>query len=645
MPLHRLFPTILVLWFCGLCACLWAQSGEQILDFHSRILVRGDGSLVVTETITVQAQGKKIRRGIYRDFPTLYSGPFFTRVAVAFRVNRVTRNGQREPFHLANLSRGVRLYIGEEDQILDRGQHTYQIEYETDRQLGYFENHDELYWNVTGLEWGFPIREASAAVVLPAGVPGSEIKLEGYTGPRYSTQQNYRSSLDATTGEVRFSTTDSLSPGEGLTIVVSFPKGHVRQPPDEQDWARFREGNPELVIAAISMAALLLYYFLAWILVGRDPQKGSIFPQASSPMGLPPACVRYLNKMGFDRKCLTVALIDMAVKGHLRIDEIGGTYELVPLEEAKEDLSRGEKAVARHLLSAGRIRLTQSNRKKLKKAIQALKTVLRTQYEGTHFRANRRWLIPGIVLSVLSLGTIPLLGSGELPIVGFMILWLTIWTFGVCWLVLGVIEAWRAVFNQSSGFMAAGRFLGSILLTLFALPFVGGEVLGFWMLAGASSLWIIPQLLLVVAANLFFFEWLKSPTGKGRRLMDQIDGFRKYLSSSRVGLKPTGDPSRHTVELFEENLPYALALDVENEWAGQFEEVLEEAFRDRGDGYSHPWYSGDGLRGWEAASWSALGSSLGSAISSSTSAPGSSSGSGGGGSSGGGGGGGGGGGW
>ena len=395
--------------------------------------------MVVTETITVHALGKKIRRGIYRDFPTLYSGPFFTRVAVPFHVKRVARNGQQEPFHLESISRGIRLYIGKEDRLLDRGQHTYQIEYETDRQLGYFENHDELYWNVTGTEWGFPIQQASAAVILPRGVPGSEIDVEGYTGPEHSKEQNYRSSVDATSGEVRFSTTESLGPGEGLTIVVSFPKGYLRQPTGEQKWARFREANPELLMAAISMAALLLYYLLAWVLVGKDPEEGAIFPQASPPMGVPPACVRYLNRMGFDRKCFTVALIDMAVKGHLRIDETGGTYELVRLEGAGKDLSRGEKAIARHLLSSGRIRLSQSNRKKLKKAIKALKTVLRTQYEGTHFQANRRWLIPGIILSFLSLGSIPLLGGGEIAAVGFMTLWLTIWTFGVCWLVLGAV--------------------------------------------------------------------------------------------------------------------------------------------------------------------------------------------------------------
>ena len=645
VALHPRCATILALLLAGLPPCLWGQPGEEILSYHSSIVVREDGSLVVTETIAVQSLGKKIRRGIYRDFPTLYSGPSFTRVAVPFRLHRVARNGQPEPFHTENLPAGIRIYIGREDRILDRGEHTYEIEYETDRQLGFFQDHDELYWNVTGSQWDFPIREASAAVVLPPAVSPREIRPEGYTGPEGASGRSYRSSVDPVSGEVRFSTTQALAAGEGLTIVVAFPKGYVTEPTNDEKWARFREANPELLVAAVAMAALLLYYFLAWLLVGRDPEKGPIFPRASPPMDLPPACLRYLSRMGFDQKCFTVALIDMAVKGHLRIDEVGGTYELARLENRGRDLSTGEKAVASHLLSSGRIRLSQSNRKQLKKAILALKTVLRAQYEGTHFRANREWLIPGMILSVLSLGIFPLLGGGELAVVGFMTVWLTIWTFGVSWLVLGAVAAWRAVFRQGSGWMTTGRLLGSILLTLFALPFLGGEVFGLLMLARASSLWIIPQLLLVVAVNLFFFEWLKSPTRTGQTLMDQIEGFRKYLSSSRVEVTPTGDPSRRTVELFEENLPYALALDVENEWADQFQEVLAEAFRERGDGNSHPWYHGEGLGSWQAANWSALGTSLGSAISSSTSAPGSSSGSGGGGSSGGGGGGGGGGGW
>ncbi len=624
---------------------LRAQSKEQILSFHSRVVVREDGSLVVTETIKVQALGKKIRRGIYRDFPTLYRGPFFTRITVPFRVNRVSRNGQHEPFHLDSLPTGVRVYIGKEDRILDRGRHTYQIEYETDHQLGHFDSHDELYWNVTGTEWDFSIQEASATVVLPQSVPRDQLNMEGYTGPESSRGQSFRSSLESTGGEVRFHTTEPLDPGEGLTIVVAFPGGYISRSQRQDTWPRFREANPELIAAAVGLAVILVYYLLAWVLVGRDPERGAVLPRASPPRNLPPACIRYLRRMGFDRKCFTVALIDMAVKGYLRIDETGGTYELIRLNGKEEDLSRGEKAVVRHLLSSGQVRLSQGNRKKLKKAIKALKNVLRAQYQGTHFLANRRWLIPGMILSVPALAAIPVLGSGQLPIVGFMTVWLTIWSAGVYGLGVAVVQAWRAVLSRRGGIVAAARVAGAVFITLFFLPFLGGEILGFWMLARASSLWLIPQLLVVVAVNLCFFEWLKRPTGEGRKLMDAIDGFRLFLSGSRVGFAPTADPTRRTVELFEENLPYALALDVENEWAAQFEEVLEEAVRLRGEGHPHNWYRGDNFHSRSPGSWSDLSSSMGSAISSSTAAPGSSSGSGGGGSSGGGGGGGGGGGW
>ncbi len=48
---------------------IYAQQ-ERILSFDSHIDIMADGDVVVTETIRVVADGKKIRRGIYRDFPT-----------------------------------------------------------------------------------------------------------------------------------------------------------------------------------------------------------------------------------------------------------------------------------------------------------------------------------------------------------------------------------------------------------------------------------------------------------------------------------------------------------------------------------------------------------------------------------------------
>ena len=47
-----------------------ARQSERIISYYSDIQVAADASLHVTETIRVQAEGREIRHGIFRDFPT-----------------------------------------------------------------------------------------------------------------------------------------------------------------------------------------------------------------------------------------------------------------------------------------------------------------------------------------------------------------------------------------------------------------------------------------------------------------------------------------------------------------------------------------------------------------------------------------------
>ncbi len=129
--------------------------------------------------------------------------------------------------------------------------------------------------------------------------------------------------------------------------------------------------------------------------------------------------------------------------------------------------------------------------------------------------------------------------------------------------------------------------------------------------------------------------------------MDAAEGFRMYLSVAEQQRLNLENPPNKTPELFEQFLPYALALDVEQQWSEQFNGIFAD-LQASGQAYAPGWYVGPHLHDFGSNSGgfaSALSSSLAGAISSSSNAPGSSSGSGGGGSSGGGGGGGGGGGW
>ena len=151
-----------------------AEARERILAYHADIEVGADGTLTVREMIRVQAEGDQIKRGIYRDFPTLYRDRQGGARRVPFDVLDTRRDGQPEPRRQERLANGTRTYLGQADVFLAPGPYTYTIVYRTARQLGLFADHDELYWNVTGNDWTFVIERATATVTLPGPVaPGS----------------------------------------------------------------------------------------------------------------------------------------------------------------------------------------------------------------------------------------------------------------------------------------------------------------------------------------------------------------------------------------------------------------------------------------------------------------------------------------
>ena len=115
-----------------------ALAQEKIISFHSNIEVHSDRSLRVKETIKVQAEGKNIKRGIYRDFPTDYRDRLGNRYRVDFEVLSILNNGAKESFKTERISNGIRIYIGKENLVLTPGIYEYQITYRTNRQLGFF---------------------------------------------------------------------------------------------------------------------------------------------------------------------------------------------------------------------------------------------------------------------------------------------------------------------------------------------------------------------------------------------------------------------------------------------------------------------------------------------------------------------------
>lgn len=123
---------------------------------------------------------------------------------------------------------------------------------------------------------------------------------------------------------------------------------------------------------------------------------------------------------------------------------------------------------------------------------------------------------------------------------------------------------------------------------------------------------------------------MKVPTFEGRRLMDEIDGFRMFLEVAEKDRLDVLHAPEVTAEVFERFLPYAMALDVETRWAARFERSMAAMGKKDAD-YSPSWFRGSSPRAFSVGAFTgAFAGSFAGALSSSSSSGGGSSGGGGG---------------
>lgn len=617
-----------------------SAQGERILAFSSDITIGRDGRLNVRESISVEAEGREISRGIMRDFPTIYREDTGERRTINFAVARVMRDGEDENFVVENIANGKSVRIGNADVFLQPGRHDYTIEYTTDRQIGFFPDHDELYWNVTGF-WPFAIDQTEATVHLPEG---AKINLSDFfTGPQGAVDKNgSATTLNDTT--IRF-VASALAPNEGLTVAVGFNKGVVVPPSAVETATGFLADNGSVIVAWGGVVALFAFYGMAWLRVGRDPARGVVVPLFAPPKGFSAPATRFVHRMSYDRKAFSAALVSMAVKGYLKISENSDVYTVkrTGKSDSETQLAAAERALGGALFqNAQTITLKNDNHRAVSRAIVALKQALNSEAEGVYFVTNRGWFFAGIILIAASAAASAYL-SEQPQATAFVLVSFGLLSLLATFLVAKMASAWRGVISATGSriwdfsiALAATLRSAPFILVAFAAIFVFDHQLPI-----PATVGLVAQGILAVV----FFYLLKAPTAGGAKIRDQIDGFGMFLTTAERDRLEILHPPEITPEVFEKFLPYAIALDAENEWSRKFEAAAARAGQAPGDtGYSPSWYSGS--RRFSSSSFSSsLGSGLAAATAAAASPPGRSSGVGGGGFSGGGGGGGGGRGW
>jgi uncharacterized membrane protein YgcG len=640
-----------------------ARAAEAILRFDSGVKLAADGVLIVTETIRVRAEGREIRRGIFRDFPLTFLDRGGELRTVPFALLDVTRDGRPEPHFTESHGNRIRIYAGSKDVTLASGEHVYVFRYRTGRQVRWFDGTPELNWNVTGNFWNFPILAATYRLELPDST--RPLRWTAFTG-RLGARGTDFSGAVGNDNILTVTTTRTLAPGEGLTVVAEIPQGIVSAPSGADELYYGYLDYKRWIFGGLGFLAVLLYYIFAWNAVGRDPKRGIVIPQFYPPDNVSPALANYISDWGFsDRwRAFTAASLSLAVKGLLLFNQDGKdlSYELTGKKPATAPqtgavaLPAGERAIYDWVEGqGGEAKIDKANGTSVAAVGSSFTKAIESESKNKFFRRNLGYALAGIAMTVVVVIGLFLFGGlrdEDIAIVAAT-------GFGGLWLGMFLVPIVMTVFS--------GRAFASVVRGVMLVVVLGAFVAIFFNIAnaalpgGVSALGGIllklgidnPYPLLLIGAfttlNGLFIYLMRAPTALGRPIMDHLAGLKLYLETAEPDRMNLQAPEI-TTERFEALLPYAVALGVEKPWAEAFSAALARAHPGEPEParvYSPSW--GSGWRGGNlgsavAASVAGANAAFASAVPASSGSSGFSSGGGGGG-SGGGGGGGGGGGW
>jgi uncharacterized membrane protein YgcG len=495
-----------------LAAPAWARE-LHVEQFDAQIAIDPDGSIEATEKIRARFVGAW--QGLYRTIPIEYRTPQGLNFTLWLDVLRVTDGSGAPLTYETSRERHYRkLKILLPDAV--DATKTIVVTYRVRNALRFFEDHDELYWNVTGDQWDVPIDGASARIVLPAGVTG--LRATEFTGAYGSRAHDAEAQVGS--GRVDVHTGKPLGFHEGLTVAVAWDKGFVREPSWLEKVALFMRSNWPLSIPIIALGVMAWL----WYVRGRDPRLRPKVPRYKPPAGLTPAEVGTLLDDSVDMRDISATILDLAVRGFLRIEEAESS-KLIQLFASPEyvfhlrkrpdewlNLKPHERLLLSGLFSDGtRDSVSLSDLENVfYKNLPGIRDSIFESLLSDHYYAHRpdevrrRYVIAGIVVGVL---------------------------------------------------ITAGG-----ILALFKL---GMAPLSFFVAAGLSALIICG-----------FARIMPARTERGARALEEILGFEEYLGEVDPG---RFEHTARTPEMFESFLPFAMAFGIEKKWAKAFQSIYTQS--------------------------------------------------------------------
>lgn len=511
---------ILLLAFMGFYGTAYAGT-ESINAFNAHIRIQKNGQILVTETITYDF-GSNERHGIFRDIPlTAKDGP-----ELVVNVSEVRdEQGQPHPYSSSVTNQVFHIKIGDPD-VLISGTKTYVISYQAYNAIRTFDDHDELYWNVTGNQWKVAIGNARAVIELPDSRM-ADIATDCFTGPAGSTGKQCTAGRSG--GTVNYAATQALSAGEGLTVVLGMPLGFIENiyvpPPSDQSSSLPWRNFPMILFPIIIVSFVVVVKITSHGGWGAKTKPKPVIPselegqpmvvEYNPPDGLPPIEIGTLLDRRVDITDMSSVIMDLAVRGYLKIRYTTRQikfwpdkkdFELIKLKGAAGLMHPAEKIMFDFLFQ-GRDGVTLSDLGKPETKFQT--TIKQVQKETEEHLREEGYFDKTV--------------------------------------------------KEKPGKLIGSLVIGGILISMFFPPF------------------ILVVLVVSVGLGIVISRQAKKLTPQGVATLGKILGFREFLQLTEKDKLELLNAPELRPEIFEKFLPYAMVLGVEEKWAKKFEGIYHNA--------------------------------------------------------------------
>jgi hypothetical protein len=561
----------------------------DVTNFHARILVKNDGSFTVHESMKISTNGitfgpksPRLISGIYRSISNRIQGKHAYYRRMGFEMISAAMDGYPIPYSVDTYGSWFTSYIflGTDGLTLSPGIHEFTLEYTTDRHINFLPDQDEFFWWVFGEGghgWLTSVGKIEITVVLPEGSHGIIASLDDYSWNKGTGKipELLRKAAESDEANVLHYARVVSEKNPYLSVVVGMPKGTVHEPDISRRMEFFLRDMIAYLPGMIGLTVFFLYYLIVWVRVGRDPEGKSIVPLYRPPADCSPAFARLLFTMRYDRTGFASALLNLASKRMIRLLRHGDGYAIEKTGAGNSGISPDEQVLYGALL--------EDERGKALSKWQVLDAVAIHRAYGKHrrhlmssvgkrfFIKNAKYVIPGIVISLvvaaINAEIVDVEGSYVKELIGLG-LW-TIFAGFVCRFFSRkkVLELRRP-----------SKLIYLLLLFPVVLYSVAVSISHAFEVFNIMKFMFLAPLFIMLTAHAVFFFLLRAPTPLGRKVLDEIAGFRTYLAAAEGDRLDRMTPPEKTPGLYQAYLPYALALSVENRWSEKFAGEIDETY-------------------------------------------------------------------